>query len=138
MAQQGRASSFQVTGVTPAAAYSCLSPPACTVVTVQGHGFNAIAGCNILCLGPYVLFGDQYAIIGPITDTQITVRLPVHAPGTVDVTVIGLSGNGSSTLPAGFTFLDPAATIPLLDGRTAALLALALALIGWVMSARFR
>jgi hypothetical protein len=41
------------------------------------------------------------------------------------------------TLPAGFTFLDPGA-IPLLDWRTAALLALALALIGWIMSARFR
>jgi hypothetical protein len=139
IAQQARAASFQVTGVTPPAAYSCPSAVGCTTtVTVQGQGFNAIAGCVATCFGPYVLFGGTQGIIGNITDTQITVRLPVHSPGTVDVTVVGLApGAETSTLPAGFTFLDPAA-IPVLDGRTATLLALSIALIGWIMSARFR
>jgi hypothetical protein len=139
MAQSGRAASFQITGVVPAAAYSCLSAQGCTtLVTVQGHGFNNLTGCVIgECLGPDVLFGGQPGMIMNITNTQITVILPVHSPGTVDVMVVGLFGHESSTLPAGFTFLDPAA-IPLLDGRTATLLALALALIGWILSARLR
>jgi hypothetical protein len=139
MTQPGRASSFQVTGVTPPAAFSCPSALGCTTtVTVQGQGFNdALAGCVIFCFGPFVLFGDAQGTITNITDTQITVILPVHSPGTVDVTVVGLPGAGSRILPAGFTFLDPAA-IPLLDRRTAMLLALSIALIGWIMSARFR
>jgi hypothetical protein len=138
MAQPEYAASFQVTGVTPPAAYSCLSAPTCTVVTVQGQGFNVIAGCVGTCFGPHVLFGGAEGIIGNITDTQITVRLPVHPPETVDVTVIGLAPNPeSSTLPAGFTFLDPAG-IPALDRRTLTLLALALALIGWITSARLQ
>jgi hypothetical protein len=83
------------------------------------------------------MFGDGESLITNITDTQITVILPVHSPGTVDVMVATPFGHETSTLPAGFTFLDPAA-IPLLDGRTATLLALALALIGWIMSGRFR
>jgi hypothetical protein len=137
MAQQARAASFQVTGVTPPAAFSCPSAPGCTTtVTVQGQGFNALTGCVVTCLGPDVSFGDKFAFITDITDTQITVILPVHLPGTVDVTVIGIGGHESSTLPAGFTFLDPAA-IPVLDGRIATLLALSIALIGWIMSARF-
>jgi hypothetical protein len=85
------------------------------------------------------MFGDKIVTITDdtdITDTQITVVLPVHSPGTVDVTVVGGTGI-ASTLPAGFTYLDPAA-IPLLDRRMAALLALALALIGATMSARFQ
>jgi len=139
MAQQGHAQSFQISSVTPSAAYSCPSASGCTTtVTVQGQGFDALTGCIIgECLGPDVLFGGQPGMITDITDTQITVILPVHSPGTVDVTVVGLFGHGSSTLPAGFTFLDPAA-IPLLDARTSALLALALTLIGWIMSARPR
>jgi len=139
--QPARAGSFQVTGVTPPAAYSCPSAPGCTTtVTVQGHGFNtALTGCVLTCpIEPQALFGSQPGIITNITDTQITVILPVHPPGTVDVTVVGIDPAGdSTTLPAGFTFLDPAA-IPLLDGRTAALLALALAIVGWIMSARPR
>ena len=140
MAQQGRAASFQITGVTPPVAYSCLSALGCTTtVTVQGQGFiDALTGCTIICPGgPDVRFGGKSGVITNITDTQITVILPVHAPGTVDVTVFGLAPGDSNTLSAGFTFLDPAA-IPLLDVGTAALLALALALIGWIMSARFR
>jgi hypothetical protein len=138
MAQQGRASSFQVTGVTPPAAFSCPSALGCTTtVTVQGQGFNNLTGCVVTCPEPVVIFGDKSALITDITDTQITIILPVHSPGTVDVTVVGLGPANSSTLPAGFTFLDPAA-IPLFDGRTAMLLALSIALIGWVMSARFR
>lgn len=140
MSQQALAASFQVTGVTPPAAYSCLSALGCTAtVTVQGQGFNdALTGCMIICPGgPDVRFGGTSGTITNITNTQITIILPVHAPGTVDVTVFGLAPGDSNTLPAGFTFLDPAA-IPLLDGRTATLLALALTLIGWVMSARFR
>lgn len=136
MAQQGRAASFQITGVTPSAAFSCLSALGCTTaVKVQGQGFiAALTGCVVICPGgPDVRFGGQSGTITNITDTQITVILPVHAPGTVDVTVFGVAPGDTITLPAGFTFLDPAA-IPLLDGRTSALLALALALIGWVMS----
>ena len=136
LAHEARAASFQITGVTPAAAYSCPSAQGCTTtVIVQGQGFNHLTGCVILCLGPEVLFGGVAGTITNITDTEISVILPVHSPGTVDVTVVGLFGQESSNLPAGFTFLDPAA-IPLLDARTAVLLALALALIGWVMSAR--
>lgn len=137
-AQQVCAASFQVTGVSPPTAYSCPSAQSCTVVTVQGQGFNAIAGCTATCFGPHVLFDGAEGTIGTITDTQITVRLPVHAPGTVDVTVVGLAPNPeSSTLTAGFTFLDPA-TIPVLDQRAALLLALSIAFIGWFMSARTR
>jgi hypothetical protein len=140
MAQPGRAQSFQITGVTPAAAYSCPSASGCTTtVTVQGQGFNNLLLCAFTCPAPYVMFGDKFVFLTDtdITDTQITVILPVHSPGTVDVTVAAPFGYPSSTLPAGFTFLDPAA-IPLLDGRTATLLALSLALIGWSMSARLR
>jgi len=140
MAQQGHAQSFQISGVTPSAAYSCPSASGCTTtVTVQGHGFNNLLLCAVTCPAPYVMFGDKFVFLTntDITDTQIIVILPVHSPGTVDVTVAAPFGFPSRTLSAGFTFLDPAA-IPVLDGRTAALLALALALIGWIMSARFR
>jgi hypothetical protein len=42
LAQQGRAASFQITGVTPPATYSCLSALGCTTtVKVHGQGFIA-------------------------------------------------------------------------------------------------
>jgi large repetitive protein len=129
--------SFRVTGVTPPASYRCPSVQGCTTaVTVQGQGFNhALTGCTFSpCIGPYVLFGGKYGVITEITDTQITVILPEHSPGAVDVTVIGLFWRETSNLPAGFTFLDPAA-IPLFDGRTVMLLALSIALIGLIVSA---
>src|SRR5258707_604690 len=109
MAQQGRAQSFQITGVTPSAAYSCPSASGCTTtVTVQRQGFNNLLLCSVTCPGPHVMFGDGESLITNITDTQITVILPVHSPGTVDVTVATPFGHESSTLPAGFTFPDPA------------------------------
>ena len=130
-----RAASFQVTGVTPPAAFSCPSAQSCTAtVVVQGQGFNNLTGCVQTCFVPFVRFGDAIGVITDITDTQVTVLLPVHSPGTVDVTVVGPTGS-ESTLPAGFTFLDPAA-IPAVDKRTAALLAAALALIGSIALAR--
>jgi|GEM_PF-5253739 len=101
---------------------------------VQGQGFNNLIGCVQTCFVPFVMFGNAIGVITDITDTQVTVLLPVHSPGAVDVTVVGPTGS-ESTLPAGFTFLDPAA-IPAVDGRTAALLALALAFLGSIASAR--
>jgi len=141
MAHSSRAASFQVTGVTPPAAFSCPSAQDCTTtVTIHGLGFNAaLTGCVLTCpIEPQALFGGQPGIITSITDTKITVILPAHAPGTVDVTVEGIDPRGDrATLPAGFTYLDPTA-IPAIDRRIMMLLALALAFAGCTLSSRFR
>jgi hypothetical protein len=74
-------------------------------------------------------FGTAQARITKITDTEITVSLPVHGPGTVDVTVYGNGPFESKTLNAGFTYLDPALTIPMVSPITMWGLAMALAVI---------
>jgi hypothetical protein len=76
----------KITSVTPPAAYPCgikkREPRgegatlrvrgqadnrdidrSCTVVTVQGQGFNAIAGCVGSCFGPHVLFRGAEGVI---------------------------------------------------------------------------
>ncbi len=80
-----------VTSVTPDSG----SPVGGTVVRVQGNDFQP---------GAAVTFDG---ISAPVTDRQgttgITVTTPVHAPGSVDVTVINPDGQ-TATAPSVFTY----------------------------------
>ncbi|HYR30163.1 MAG TPA: IPT/TIG domain-containing protein, partial [Thermoanaerobaculia bacterium] len=78
-------------------------PAAGSVVTISGSGF---AGCAI-CSPPQpaqVVFGGVYVrtYVAYDADKTLTVVVPPHLPGTVDVTVIAY--DGQVTLEDAFTF----------------------------------
>jgi hypothetical protein len=68
-----------------------------TVVVLTGFNFRP---------GAVVTFGGSVATIGNLTPTAITVTVPAHAIGVVDVTVTNSDGQ-SSTLVGGFAYVLP-------------------------------
>jgi hypothetical protein len=71
-----------------------------TAVTLTGSGFVSGAG------GSTVSFGGATATVVSGTSTTLVVTTPVHAAGTLSVTVSNPDGQ-ASTLAAAFTFVDP-------------------------------
>jgi hypothetical protein len=126
---------FAVTGITPSALESCTLGDTCTkTVVITGEGFDtALKGCITTCPGPAVRFGTSFATIVTITDTAVTVIPPVHAAGTVDVSVAGITLFDFVVVKGGFTYLDPAVKVPTLDGGPTVLCAIALALVALLM-----
>ena len=86
-------------------------------VTITGSGFLGTTS---------VTFGGVAATIVSITDTQIVVTTPPHAPGAVDVVVT--TPRGSTTAVAAYAYVDGMAAVPALSPWM--LLALAAAVAG--------
>src|SRR5688500_11788196 len=118
--------SFELTAVTPSYAHSCENLADCdTIVTLHGRGFSIFTGCNIPVCIPTVTFGESGAVlITRITDTEISLVLPVHSPGVVDVTLTSIETNETVTLTNAFVYLDPAHAIPVTNARLLSLLSL--------------
>jgi subtilisin family serine protease len=87
-------------------------------VTISGSGFLGATS---------VTFGGVPATIVSVTDTQIVVTTPPHAPGVVDVVVT--TPGGSTTAAAAFAY-DGMAVVPALSPWMLLVLAAALAGIG--------
>jgi hypothetical protein len=77
-------------------------------VTLTGTNLKSQIVCILPC-PTLVAFGDAKVEPYRITDTEITVKAPAHAAGTVDVTLM-MPGGTSTTVPQGFTFGDTLAT----------------------------
>lgn len=77
-------------------------------VTLTGTNLKSQVVCILPC-PTVVAFGDAKVEPYRITDTEITVKTPAHAAGTVDVTLM-MPGGTSTTVPQGFTFGDTLAT----------------------------
>lgn len=73
-------------------------------VTINGAGFNPPIFCIVPC--PTTVTFDTIKVVPDrITDTQLVVKAPAHAAGTVDVTVTAPGGQ-STTARAAFTYTD--------------------------------
>jgi hypothetical protein len=73
-------------------------------VTIQGDGLQP----HIVCVAPCpttVTFGDVKVEPYRVSDTELTVKSPAHAAGTVDV-IVDVPGNGTATAPHAFQFSD--------------------------------
>jgi hypothetical protein len=73
-------------------------------VTIQGSGLAPHIECFAPC-PTTVTFGDTKVEPYHVSDTELTVKAPAHAAGTVDVTV-DVPGNGTATAPHAFQFTD--------------------------------
>lgn len=104
------------------------------IVTIHGSGFEdtcvlSAPPCGQTVLG--VLFGNvQAPSFKVISDTEIEVVTPPHAPATVDVTVYHVLGQ--PVLRNSFTFVSG---VPVLS--PIALAILALAVVGFTLTRRF-
>ncbi len=108
-----------------------VAPPTITSVSpywgpAEGGITVTITGAN-LSAPTSVTFGGVAATITASTATSITVTLPPHPLGSVDVVVT--TAGGTATLASGFLYQD-AAVVPTLSGWMLGLLAAALAAIG--------
>ena len=75
-------------------------------VTIQGGGLQPHIECILPC-PTTVTFGDTTVEPYRVSDTELTVKAPAHAAGTVDITV-DVPGTGSGTAAHAFTFSNGA------------------------------
>jgi len=73
-------------------------------VTIQGTGLEPHIECFAPC-PTTVTFGNATVEPYRVSDTELTVKAPAHAAGTVDVTV-AVPGSGTATAPKAFVFSD--------------------------------
>jgi hypothetical protein len=86
--------------------------------TTLGGELCIIAGSGFVT-GSVVTFGGATASLTPgtpITATSISVAVPAHAVGVVDVTVTN-PGGGTGTLPSAYTYAGPAPVVLALNVR---------------------
>lgn len=93
----------------PAVSISSVSPSSGPTtggidVTIQGTGLQPHIECFAPC-PTTVSFGDAKVEPYRVSDTELTVKAPAHAAGTVDVTV-AVPGNGAATAAKAFIFSD--------------------------------
>jgi hypothetical protein len=117
---------------TATGAFTYLVPPP-TITSVSPYWGPAAGGITVTITGTNltaptsVTFGGVAATITGGTATSITVTLPAHPLGSVDVVVT--TAGGIATLASGFLYQD-ASVVPTLSGWMLGLLAAALAGIG--------
>ena len=99
-AQTPPAPAVSISSVSPSS-----GPPAGGIdVTIQGTGLQPHIECFAPC-PTTVTFGDAKVEAYRVSDTELTVKAPAHAAGTVDVTV-AVPGSGSVTAPKAFVYSD--------------------------------
>lgn len=74
-----------------------------TEVVIRGSNLSTPVACVLPC-PPQISFGDIVVDAVEVSDRELHVTTPAHAPGTVDVT-IGIPGREPTVIEDGFTFI---------------------------------
>jgi hypothetical protein len=115
---------FTVSGVTTSGSQTTPAPTVASLSTKTGSttgGGTVTLGGTGLATATGVKFGDKAAAFTPNLVngvTQLTVTVPAHAAGTVDVTVTNPSGTSVAVTADKFTYSAPAPTVTKLDPAT--------------------